>query len=251
MLFKPEYDENGKKVLCEMNGINSEMLMDIYVKKLKKGETLEIIEENNECAILLLSGDVTFKVGNEIDERCKRKNPFEKKPYAVHFCKQVKASVTANEESEILVQMTDNEKTYEFKLGKGVTLADGKDITIIATGIMVDAAMEARQILANDGISAKVINIHTIKPLDNELIVKSAKETGAIVTAEEHSIIGGLGSAVAEAVTTEYPIPVLRVGIKDVFGESGKPEELLKAYNLTAQDIVNKVKEAIILKNKF
>ena len=105
MLFKPEYDENGKKVLCEMNGINSEMLMDIYVKKLKKGETLEIIEENNECAILLLSGDVTFKVGNEIDERCKRKNPFEKKPYAVHFCKQVKASVTANEESEILVQM--------------------------------------------------------------------------------------------------------------------------------------------------
>lgn len=116
---------------------------------------------------------------------------------------------------------------------------------------MVDAAIEARQILANDGISAKVINIHTIKPLDNELIVKSAKETGAIVTAEEHSIIGGLGSAVAEAVTTQYPVPVLRVGIKDVFGESGKPEELLKAYNLTAQDIVNKVKEAIILKNKF
>ena len=149
------------------------------------------------------------------------------------------------------VNVINDEKTYEFKLGKGVTLADGKDITIIATGIMVDAAMEARQILAKDGVSAKVINIHTIKPLDNELIVKSAKETGAIVTAEEHSIIGGLGSAVAEAVTTEYPIPVLRVGIKDVFGESGKPEELLKAYNLTAQDIVNKVKEAIILKNKF
>lgn len=149
------------------------------------------------------------------------------------------------------VNVINDEKTYEFKLGKGVTLADGKDITIIATGIMVDAAMEARQILAKDGVSAKVINIHTIKPLDNELIVKSAKETGAIVTAEEHSIIGGLGSAVAEAVTTEYPIPVLRVGIKDVFGESGNPEELLKAYNLTAQDIVNKVKEAIILKNKF
>ena len=149
------------------------------------------------------------------------------------------------------VNVINDEKTYEFKLGKGVTLADAKDITIIATGIMVDAAMEARQILANDGVSAKVINIHTIKPLDNELIVKSAKETGAIVTDEEHSIIGGLGSAVAEAVTTEYPIPVLRDGIKDVFGESGKPEELLKAYNLTAQDIVNKVKEAIILKIKF
>lgn len=121
MLFKPEYDENGKKVLCEMNGINSEMLMDIYVKKLKKGETLEIIEENNECAILLLSGDVTFKVGNEIDERCKRKNPFEKKPYAVHFCKQVKASVTANEESEILVQMTDNEKTWKSEFYNPIT----------------------------------------------------------------------------------------------------------------------------------
>lgn len=93
-----------------MNGINSEMLMDIYVKKMKKGEVLEICEDKNECAILLLSGDVTFKVEDEINERCKRKNPFEKKPYAIHFCKQVKASVTANEDSEVLVQMTDNEK---------------------------------------------------------------------------------------------------------------------------------------------
>ena len=90
MLFKPEYDENGKKVLCEMNGINSEMLMDIYVKKLKKGETLEIIEENNECAILLLSGDVTFKVGNEIDEHCKRKNPFEKSLMQFIFASRLK-----------------------------------------------------------------------------------------------------------------------------------------------------------------
>ena len=113
MLFKPEYDENGKKILCEMNGINSEMLMDIYVKKMKKGEVLEICEDKNECAILLLSGDVTFKVEDEINERCKRKNPFEKKPYAIHFCKQVKASVTANEDSEVLVQMTDNEKTWK------------------------------------------------------------------------------------------------------------------------------------------
>ena len=156
MLFKPEYDENGKKVLCEMNGINSEMLMDIYVKKLKKGETLEIIEENNECAILLLSGDVTFKVGNEIDERCKRKNPFEKKPYAVHFCKQVKASVTANEESEILVQMTDNEKTWksEFynpdnclyqEFGKGQW--NGTGHRIVSTMFDLDNAPQSNMVM--------------------------------------------------------------------------------------------------------
>ena len=99
-----------------------------------------------------------------------------------------------------------------------------------------------------EGIDAKVINIHTIKPLDNELIIEAAKETGVIVTAEEHSVIGGLGSAVSEVVTEKYPVPVLKVGINDTFGESGKPDELLKAYNLTAEDIVNKVKEAITLK---
>lgn len=146
------------------------------------------------------------------------------------------------------VNVINDENTYEFKLGKGVVLSEGKDVTIIATGIMVDAAIEAKDILANEGINAKVINIHTIKPLDSELIIESAKETGAIVTAEEHSVIGGLGSAVAEAVTEKYPVPVLKVGVNDVFGESGKPDELLKAYNLTAQDIVNKVKDAITLK---
>ena len=146
------------------------------------------------------------------------------------------------------VNVINDENTYEFKLGKGVVLSEGKDVTIIATGIMVDAAIEAKDILANEGINAKVINIHTIKPLDSELIIEAAKETGAIVTAEEHSVIGGLGSAVAEAVTEKYPVPVLKVGVNDVFGESGKPDELLKAYNLTAQDIVNKVKDAITLK---
>ena len=146
------------------------------------------------------------------------------------------------------VNVINDENTYEFKLGKGVVLSEGKDVAIIATGIMVDAAIEAKEILANEGINAKIINIHTIKPLDSELIVEAAKETGAIVTAEEHSVIGGLGSAVAEAVTEKYPVPVLKVGVNDVFGESGKPDELLKAYNLTAQDIVNKVKEAITLK---
>ena len=112
MLFKPEYDENGKKVLCEMNGIHSDMLMDIYVKKLKKGETLEIFEGKNECAVLLLSGKVNFKVSDCIDEDCQRKNPFEKKPYAVHFPKEVQAVVTALEDSEVLVQQTDNDKTW-------------------------------------------------------------------------------------------------------------------------------------------
>ena len=146
------------------------------------------------------------------------------------------------------VNVINDENTYEFKLGKGVVVSEGKDATIVATGIMVDAAIEAKGILAQEGIDAKVINIHTIKPLDNELIIEAAKETGVIVTAEEHSIIGGLGSAVSEVVTEKYPVPVLKVGINDTFGESGKPDELLRAYNLTAQDIVNKVKQAITFK---
>lgn len=133
---------------------------------------------------------------------------------------------------------------YKFEIGKGVLLQDGLDVTIIATGIMVEAALEARNILMEDGINARIINIHTLKPLDKEIIIKAAKETGAIVTAEEHSIIGGLGSAVSEATSEVFPVPVLRVGIKDVFGESGKPDQLLKAYGLTAEDIVNQAKKA-------
>ena len=137
---------------------------------------------------------------------------------------------------------------YKFELGKGVVVSEGNDATIVATGIMVDAAIEAKNILAEEGINAKVINIHTIKPFDAELIIKAAKETGAIVTAEEHSIIGGLGSAVAETVSENYPVPVLRVGVKDVFGESGKPDQLLQKYGLTSQDIVSKVRAAVALK---
>lgn len=138
--------------------------------------------------------------------------------------------------------------TYKFELGKGITLSEGNDIAIIATGIMVEAAMDAKKILASEGINARVINIHTIKPIDSDIIINAAKETGAIVTAEEHSIIGGLGSAVAEVVGEEYPVPVLKVGVKDVFGESGKPNELLEKYGLTSKDIVEKVKKAISLK---
>lgn len=148
------------------------------------------------------------------------------------------------------VNIINDTPDYKFELGKGVNLREGTDASIIATGIMVDASLEAYDILKSEGINVKVINIHTIKPIDTDIIISAAKETGVIVTAEEHSILGGLGSAVCETVSECYPVPVLRVGIKDVFGESGKPDELLKAYNLTAEDIVNKVKEGLNLKNK-
>lgn len=129
-----------------------------------------------------------------------------------------------------------------------MTLAQGNDVTIVATGLMVELALEAKKELAKDGIDARIINIHTIKPIDKELLATAARETGAIVTAEEHSIIGGLGSAVAEVLTEECPVPVLKVGIKDTFGESGKPNELLKAYGLTVEAIVEHSKKAISLK---
>ena len=143
------------------------------------------------------------------------------------------------------VSRVNDETNYNFVIGKGITLAEGNDVAIIATGIMVEAALEAKEELAKEGINTRVINIHTIKPIDEELIIKAAKETGVIVTAEEHSVIGGLGSAVAEVVSENCPVPVLRVGVKDTFGESGKPNELLEKYGLTAKNIVAKVKEAI------
>ena len=137
---------------------------------------------------------------------------------------------------------------YKFEIGKGVQLRDGKDVTIIATGIMVDMANTAAEMLEKEGISARVINIHTIKPLDREIVLKAAKETGAIVTAEEHSIIGGLGAAVAETVCEGCPVPVMRVGINDAFGRSGSVPALLEAYGLTPENMVKKAKEAIALK---
>ena len=146
------------------------------------------------------------------------------------------------------VNIINDENTYEFKIGKGVTLADGNDVTIVATGIMVDVALEAKEELKKEGINARVINIHTLKPIDKEILVKAAKETGAIVTVEEHNVIGGLGSAVAEVLTEEVPVPVLKVGVQDVFGESGLPDQLLEAYGLTAANVVEKVKKAISFK---
>jgi len=140
------------------------------------------------------------------------------------------------------------DESYEFEIGKGVELKGGNDVTIIATGIMVQKSLKAAKILREEGIDARVINIHTIKPIDREIIIKAAKETKAIVTAEEHSIIGGLGSAVLEVLSDECFVPVKRVGVLDTFGESGKPEDLLEKYLLTEANIVNMCKKAIEIK---
>ena len=135
--------------------------------------------------------------------------------------------------------------TYKFEFGKGVNMADGKDVTIIATGLTVHMALEARELLAAEGISARVINIHTIKPLDKDIILDAAAKTGAIVVAEEHNIIGGLGSAVAEVICENKPVPVIRLGVEDTFGRSGKVPPLLEMYGLTPANIAAKAKIAI------
>ncbi len=140
------------------------------------------------------------------------------------------------------------EDGFKYELGKGITVSEGNDVAIIATGLMVHTAIEAKQLLAAEGINARVIDIHTIKPIDSEIIVKAARETGAIVTAEEHNILGGLGSAVAEVLVQNYPAPVKMVGLKDTFGRSGKPYSLMELYGLTAKNIAENAKEAIKMK---
>ncbi|MCT4619246.1 MAG: transketolase family protein [Marinisporobacter sp.] len=140
------------------------------------------------------------------------------------------------------------DEDMKFEIGKGIEVKEGKDATIIATGILVAEALEARELLLEEGIEATVIDMHTIKPIDKEIIIKAADETGAIVTAEEHNIIGGLGSAVAEVLVENKPVPMKRIGTKDTFGESGKPKELMEKYELTAKDIVKAVKA--VIKNK-
>ncbi len=146
------------------------------------------------------------------------------------------------------VPVLNDKETYKFELGKGVEMKDGSDLTIIATGMMVGMALEAAEALAAKGISARVVNIHTLKPIDKDIILKAAKETGAIVTAEEHSIIGGLGSAVAEVVGEGCPVPVVRLGVDDKFGHSGKVPPLLEMYGLTPANIVAKAEMALELK---
>ena len=135
--------------------------------------------------------------------------------------------------------------TYKFEVGKGIQLKVGKDVTIIATGLMVSEALEAAKALKEQGVDARVINIHTIKPIDRDIIVKAAKETGRIITVEEHSVIGGLGSAVADVVTEECPVPVIKSGVKDVFGHSGPAVDLLKEFGLCAENIVAVTKAAL------
>ena len=142
----------------------------------------------------------------------------------------------------LAVPVINDNPDYKFELGKGVVLREGKDVTIIATGLPVANCLEAAEMLAVDGIEAKVINIHTIKPLDEELVVAAAKETGKVVTVEEHSVIGGLGSAVCDVLSEQAPTRVLKIGINDVFGESGPALELIKKYGLDAESIYQKVK---------
>lgn len=143
--------------------------------------------------------------------------------------------------------LNDNEN-YEFKIGKATTLKDGNDVTIIANGVMVSEALEAAKLLEAEGVSARVVNMATIKPLDNEAVLAAAKETGAIVTAEEHTVIGGLGAAVAEYLSENCPVPVVKVGVEDVFGRSGPAGQLMELYGLKAANIVEKAKKAISMK---
>ncbi len=145
----------------------------------------------------------------------------------------------------LAVPVINTNADYKFEIGKGITLRDGNDVTIVATGLMVCEALEAAEALAKDGINARVINIHTIKPLDTELIQAAAKETGCIITCEEHSIIGGLGSAVAECVAESCPVPVHRIGVNDTYGYSGPAVALLKEFGLCADNIVKVTKAAL------
>jgi transketolase len=140
------------------------------------------------------------------------------------------------------------DNTVDFAIGKGIELRQGTDATLIACGIMVGKCMEAAKVLQGQDINVSVVDMHTIKPIDRELVIKKARETGAILTVEEHSVLGGLGSAVCEVVCESYPVPVQRMGINDMFGQSGKPDELLKHYQLTVDDIVRNV--GILIKNK-
>ncbi|QEY34734.1 transketolase family protein [Caproiciproducens galactitolivorans] len=142
----------------------------------------------------------------------------------------------------LAVESFNNGDDYKFELGKGITLKDGKDITIIATGLMVSRALEAVKALAEQGIDARLVNIHTIKPIDREIIVKAAQETGKIITVEEHSVIGGLGEAVCSVVAEEYPIPVMKLGVNDVYGHSGPAADLLDEFGLSTRHITEAVK---------
>ena len=146
------------------------------------------------------------------------------------------------------VPVINDKESFTFEIGKGKTMREGKDVTIVATGMLVSMALEAAEILKNEGIDAGVINISTIKPIDKDIILEAARKTGALVTAEEHSIIGGLGSAVSEVVCEGCPVPVVKLGIEDKFGRSGKVPPLMEAYGLTVENLVAKAKAALAMK---
>lgn len=142
------------------------------------------------------------------------------------------------------VEVVNDTPDYRFELGKGILKAPGKDVTIVTTGLMLQEALAAREVLlAEDGIEARIVHMPTIKPLDADIVIEAAKETGLIITAEEHNIMGGLGSAVAEVLAEEYPVPMRRIGTKDVFGQSGEPDELMAAYGIDKEAIVKVVRE--------
>ena len=145
----------------------------------------------------------------------------------------------------LAVPVINDNDDYKFEIGKGVVLREGKDVTIVATGLCVSSALEAADMLAEDGIEAKVINIHTIKPIDSDLLVEAAKETGKVVTVEEHSVIGGLGGAVCEVLSEKYPVPVKRIGVNDVYGESGPAVKLIEKYGLDGKGVYASVKEFV------
>ena len=145
----------------------------------------------------------------------------------------------------LAVPVINDKEDYKFEIGKAVTFREGKDVTIIASGLTVSASLEAAELLAKDGIEAKVINMHTIKPIDAEAVIEAAKQTGKVVTVEEHSVIGGLGSAVCDVLAENYPVKVKKIGINDKFGESGPAAELVKKYGLDGESIYKTVKEFV------
>lgn len=187
---------------------------------------------NEDIALMrTIPGMVVINPSDDVEARAAVKAAFEHEgPVYLRF-------------GRLAVPVINEREDYKFELGKGVVLREGKDITLIATGLPVAETLEAAEMLAADGIDAKVINIHTIKPLDEDLVVESAKETGKVVVIEEHSVIGGLGSAVCDVLSEKAPTKVLKIGINDTYGESGPALELIKKYGLDAESIYKKVKE--------
>ena len=163
---------------------------------------------------------------------------------AVEFAIQYKGPVYLRF-SRLATEEIFDAATYKFELGKSQTIKEGKDVTLITTGLMGNTTLEAAEMLKAEGIDARVINMASIKPIDEEAIIKAAKETGAIVTVEDHSVIGGLGTAVADVIAEKAPAVLRKIGVKDMFGRSGKPAELFKVYGMTAEDIKNAAKDAL------